>query len=264
MKKLILDHKDNIRITHKDFEDSARINFHFPGKTAYFGSLIPQIKQSPDKSTRYVLWINKEKKLPYKLIGSNPPVKSSTACSDIKINDEKKQNFDATQKIPDDFAIKSEAEVVKKKAKTVKKQLRWEIAPYWKLKSCSGDSVALDDIKSKVILLNFTGMYCGPCHKAIPFLRNLENDYRNKNFELVSIETQEANIKEIKKFMKKNKINYKYFISNKKVKHKYNVQGVPTFFIIDKEREIKNIFIGYKKGSTDKKITSILNEMILQ
>ena len=257
-----INHEDNIKISYKDFEDSARIYLNFPGRIAQFTKLNPLINQSPDKNSRYILWIDKDTNLPYKLTTKKPHQKVSTLCSDIKINKEANRDFDAIKKIPDDFSILSSREYQKKRIKTTR-ELRGEMAPNWKLKECNGDSVALDDINNKVILLHFTGIGSGPCHKAIPFLRNLKEEYRDKNFELFSIETFE-NIPGIKKYIEKNEINYRYLKANNKVRHKYIIHGVPTFFILNKRKEIKNVIVGYNKESTDKNITHILNEMNLQ
>jgi len=110
-------HKNNVKITHDDFEDSARIKLYIPEKTAYFTRLTPLIIHSPNKFSRYVLWINKANNLPYKLIRNLPDQQYSEECSDLKIDKETNRDFDAIQKIPEDFSILSAAEKQKKRRK---------------------------------------------------------------------------------------------------------------------------------------------------
>lgn len=49
-------------------------------------------------------------------------------------------------------------------------------APDWTLTDMKGQKVSLSGIKSKVILLQFTGIGCGPCKISIPFLNRLKKN----------------------------------------------------------------------------------------
>jgi len=109
-----MDHKNNVEISLKDLKDSVRIEFYFPEKAAYFTKVTPLIHPSPNKFSRYVLWVNKADNIPYKLIRSMPTQKFRETCSELKINKETSRQFDATKKIPDDFSILSEEEMPKK------------------------------------------------------------------------------------------------------------------------------------------------------
>lgn len=141
-------------------------------------------------------------------------------------------------------------------------ELQGTKAPDWKLKEIYGDSISLSDIEQKVILMQFTGIGCAPCHASIPFLKKLADNYKNKNFELVSIETWSNNITDIERYKDINEMNYRFLVSKKEIKDKYKIEGVPTFFILDEKRMIKKVIIGYQKGDTDKEIINLIEAML--
>jgi len=117
-------------------------------------------------------------------------------------------------------------------------------------------------LKSKVVMIQFSGIGCGPCHMSIPFLKQLLTEYQILDFEFVSIETWSDNIEGIKRYQKNNALNYTFLISNKEVDKDYQAKEVPAFYILDKNRVIRKIIVGYDKGTTDKEIKDVINELI--
>ena len=121
---------------------------------------------------------------------------------------------------------------------------------------------SLNELKSKIILIQFTGIGCGPCHASIPFLKSLMEDYNKKGFELLQIETTNANIKALKSYHDKNEINCNYLLSNKKINSDYKIKGVPVFIILNDKRIVKNVIIGFRKGETEQVIIEALNQLL--
>lgn len=130
------------------------------------------------------------------------------------------------------------------------------------LKDGDNNFVALKDLKSKILLIKFTGIGCGPCHASIPFLKKLVSEFKNKDFELVSLETWSSNISVLKRYGNKNELNYKFLLSTKDITQSYQVQSVPLFLLLDENRVIKRVFDGYGKGTTDKQIREAIKEMM--
>jgi thiol-disulfide isomerase/thioredoxin len=120
----------------------------------------------------------------------------------------------------------------------------------------------LKGLKSKVLLIQFTGIGCGPCHASVLFLKQLVNDNKTKSFELVSIETWSKNTDGIKRYYTRNNLNYKYLISNAEISKDYQIRGVPAFYILDEKRVIRRIIYGYEKGTTDEEIRDLIAELI--
>ncbi len=245
---------DSSTIKYHYYQDSTRISFYFSGKWVEFIGLTPFIIESPEKVSRYELWVDKNY-VPYKFIRKMTQ-HSVEICTDVSILNELEWEFNAIRQIPADFTIKG-----REKYKIPQSELKGQLAADWKLKEIYGDSISIKDLKSKILLIQFTGIGCGPCHAAIPFLKQLVIDNMEKDFELVSIETWSKNISGIQRYNEKNELNYKVLLSNKDVNTNYKVQGVPVFFILDEKRTIKKVVLGYRKGVTEKEIIGTINEL---
>lgn len=173
-----------------------------------------------------------------------------------KINKDSETDFNASDYFPE-YPLKSE-----KKENPDKIDLVGKVAPEWTLKDTENNSVNLYDMKSKLIMIQFTGIGCGACHASIPFLKQLVTDYKAKDFEFVSIETWNSNLDAIKRYKEKHEFNFKFLNATNNVMKNYQVKGVPVFFILDENKVIRKIIKGYNKDSTDKEVRDILNQMI--
>ncbi|MCX2745306.1 TlpA disulfide reductase family protein [Mangrovivirga sp. M17] len=251
------DNIDSAEVKYTEYKDSIQIDISFKDKIVEFISLQPFVKQFDGKKSRYVIVVDKNF-LPYKFVRKMPHQTSWETCKDINISKHIDFEFSSMQQISADFKIKGREF---RKDKTY--DLENTKAPSWKLKEIHGDSISLDEIKQKIVLIQFTGIGCGPCHKSIPFLKKLADEYKDKNFELVSVETWSDNVSGIGRYKDRNELNYRFLVSNKKTSEQYKIQGVPVFFILDEDRVIKKVVIGYTTEKTDKEITRIIEELLL-
>jgi thiol-disulfide isomerase/thioredoxin len=135
-------------------------------------------------------------------------------------------------------------------------------APGWTLFDTDSIQHSLRSYASKVLLIEFTSISCGPCISAIPFLNQLKNDYNRNELDFVSIEAFNNNLNAIKKYEKRNRLEYKLLLSTEEINKKYYIHSTPVFFILDEKRIIKRVFRGYKKGLTDEKMKNVINKMI--
>jgi thiol-disulfide isomerase/thioredoxin len=259
--KYALETKDSISTQLKDFGDSVLFSLAIYGdsQVEFFGK--PVYNKNPygtgEEISKYDIWIYKSNDLPcwYKRNLSHST--SWEATKNVKINNTSIEDFIPSNYFPPDYKIPGRG-----KGESIKIDLTGKIAPEWTLKDFDGNPVALKDLRSKILIIEFTGIGCGPCHASIPFLKSLMTDYKSEIFELVSIETWSKNIEGIKRYYINNNLNYKYLISSNEVVKDYQVRAVPTLFILDKDRVIRKVIEGYEKGTTDKEIRDIINDLI--
>ncbi len=135
-------------------------------------------------------------------------------------------------------------------------------APDWTLKDVDEKIVGLKDLKSKVVMIQFTGIGCGPCHMSLPFLRKLAGEYGGSDLSLVSIETWSNNIEGIRRYMTANDLTHLFLLSEDTVTKAYGVKSVPQFFILDEKRVIRKVISGYSKDSTDSEIRAAIDALI--
>jgi thiol-disulfide isomerase/thioredoxin len=210
-----------------------------------------------EKYSKFEMWINKSDDLPYKIkskyfFGSDIETYNNVEYNKIKLKD-----FVPARYFPPDYKI---LETGKNQVKT--NDLTGKKAPDWILTDSENNTVALKEITSKVIMIEFMGIGCGPCHAAIPFLKQLTLDYKNEDFIFISIETWRQDVEALKRYKDNTQLNYITLVSTDEVKKIYNAEAVPVFYILDKERIIKKVIIGYGKETTDKEIIDAINELI--
>ena len=58
------------------------------------------------------------------------------------------------------------------------------------------ESIALSDLRGKVVLIDFWATYCGPCKRQMPVLQRLHRTMDPSRFSLVSINLDKAGNKE--------------------------------------------------------------------
>jgi thiol-disulfide isomerase/thioredoxin len=255
--KYALETKDSISTDLKDFGDSLLFSLaiYDDNNVEFFGSPFPI--GTGNGISRYDIWIGKSVELPYRYRRSMSSNTSWETCRNVTFNNAKIENFIPSKYFPPDFEI-----VAYGKGKPVKNDLTGEVATDWSLQDINDKTISLKDIKSKVIMIQFTGIGCGPCHASIPFLKKLVYEYDNKDFELVCIETWSKNIDGIKRYYNNNDLNYNFLLSTVDISTSYKVQSVPVFLILDKNRVIKKVINGYGKGTTDKEIRDAINKLI--
>ncbi|MDX2443097.1 MAG: TlpA disulfide reductase family protein [Bacteroidales bacterium] len=128
----------------------------------------------------------------------------------------------------------------------------------WPLKTLEGEPFFLEEVRGKVIFLNFWATWCPPCIAEMPSIQRLYDEYGDKiSFVLVSGEDPET----IKKFMIKNQYTFPIYMQSFKAPDIFESSSIPTSFIISPEGEI----VMKKKGAAKwdgKKIKRLLKDQM--
>src|SRR5690606_22775376 len=51
----------------------------------------------------------------------------------------------------------------------------------------NGRAVSLQDYRGKVVMIDFWAMWCGPCIRSLPHLKELHQEFSGKGFEVLGI-----------------------------------------------------------------------------
>ena len=115
-------------------------------------------------------------------------------------------------------------------------------APTMVVETLEGKSVALQDYKGKLVLLDFWATWCKPCVKMMPQLQKLHAAYADKGLVVmgVSIDDDKNPIKKIKKFVDKVDVSYPIFLDAKQTPawHLFKVKAIPALFLVDQQGQI--------------------------
>jgi len=128
------------------------------------------------------------------------------------------------------------------------------------LPDIKGNNISLTSLKGKYVLLNFWASWMDNAQDYILDLNEIYNKYKNKNFEIYSV-AFENKIENWKKFLFYNEVNWINVIDTtypySTIPAIYNVQSLPTNFLID-----KNFETILQKNLTPKELDNILKELI--
>ncbi len=83
-------------------------------------------------------------------------------------------------------------------------------APSFTLKTPSGDSISLESLKSKVILIDFWATWCKPCVAGMPDIQKIHEKYQSKGLIVLGISIDEDGTKKVSPFLTKSKTKFTY------------------------------------------------------
>lgn len=124
--------------------------------------------------------------------------------------------------------------------------------------------VKLSSWKGKVVLLDFWASWCEPCRESIPEVERLYKKYHAKGLEVVgiSVDAKKDGAK-ITAAVKTLGMTYPVVLSADipEVDTKYQHDGIPQMYLIDKNGRISQAITGYDPGGNlDSKIEALLDE----
>lgn len=136
-------------------------------------------------------------------------------------------------------------------------------SPKFNYKNQKGGETSLDNLKGKYIYIDLWATWCGPCREEIPFLQKVEESYKGRNIEFVSISIDAIKDQaKWSKFVTEKQLGGIQLLADNEWKSKfirdYGVHGVPTFILIDPNGDI--ISARAPKPS-DSKLIDLLNTL---
>ena len=116
------------------------------------------------------------------------------------------------------------------------RRARENYAPDFSFTSLQGEYISLDDLRGKVVVLDFWGTWCRPCVDSVPELRSMHKKYsKEPSFVLIGI-SSDTDDERWKEFTEKNKMVWpQYRDRDRRILRAFNVREFPTYVVIDHE-----------------------------
>ncbi len=134
-------------------------------------------------------------------------------------------------------------------------------APEFSLENLDGKETALSSFKGKPVLLNFWATWCGYCRKERAHLNSLYEEYKDKGLVIIAVSIDRS-LPKVKKFMKNVPSDFiVLFDSEGRAASKYNVRGLPSSVLIDREGVITHKFTGMRKW-TDESSKNLIDKLV--
>jgi peroxiredoxin len=131
------------------------------------------------------------------------------------------------------------------------------VAPTFTLPSRAGDNVSLEQLKGKVVMLNFWASWCGPCRTEMPLLEQMHKRYSSLGFTMVGVNV-EANTADAERWLKDTPVSFPVlFDRESKVSKLYDVSAMPSTVFIDRKGNVRYLHKGYKAGDEGEYLNQI-------
>jgi peroxiredoxin/Tfp pilus assembly protein PilF len=120
------------------------------------------------------------------------------------------------------------------------RRAREPFAPDFSLTTAEGEYISLDELKGKVVLLDFWGTWCPPCVESVPGLRDLNKRFaKETSFVMISV-SSDGDEDKWKDFIAKERMVWVQYLDREhKVQRAFRVDRFPTYILLDADGVIR-------------------------
>jgi len=141
-------------------------------------------------------------------------------------------------------------------------RVRKDFAPEFFAKLRSGESINLDTLRGKVVLLDFWGTWCAACRLSLPLLRDLAANVDPRKVAVVSIDEDESR-EQWDQFVQSNNMNWaQIYDGDRSVSHAFAVDAFPRYFVLSKDGVILAEFKGWSQSGESTIKTAIAQALM--
>jgi cytochrome c-type biogenesis protein len=133
-------------------------------------------------------------------------------------------------------------------------------APDVQFTKLDGGAMRLNDLRGRVVVLNFWATWCIPCRAEIPALSAMQKDLESRGLAVVGVSYDDtADL--VKSFQKDIPQSYEVVLGGREVGSQLPASPLPTTYIIDRQGRIRDKFIGERtRAAFEASILPLLDE----
>ncbi|MSR17068.1 MAG: TlpA family protein disulfide reductase [Methylococcaceae bacterium] len=138
-----------------------------------------------------------------------------------------------------------------------------EKSPHCVLTSLNNTPAHFHEYEGKVLYVDFWASWCGSCMQSFPFLNQLAHEFGDQGLHIVGVNLDEK-VDDALAFLAHHPS--KFTIANhggEQCAKSFDVQAMPTSYLIDKHGVIRHIHQGFREGEMEElktQITQLLAE----
>lgn len=123
---------------------------------------------------------------------------------------------------------------------------RARMAPPFVVTTLDGQRISMDDLKGKVVLLDFWATWCGPCREALPHMQKIAKKFDGEPLIVLSVSLDKDEQK-WKDFIAKNAMTWPQYFDGGftgPISRMFAVKAIPNTFTIDADGVLQDEHIG--------------------
>jgi cytochrome c biogenesis protein CcmG/thiol:disulfide interchange protein DsbE len=107
------------------------------------------------------------------------------------------------------------------------------------LKSLDGAEIRLDELRGRVVLLDFWATWCEPCKLSLPFYATLDGQLRDRGLSVVAVSTDESD-GAVRAYLSRTPLPYTIARDPRgQVADGMGVQMIPTTLLLDRKGAVR-------------------------
>jgi thiol-disulfide isomerase/thioredoxin len=104
------------------------------------------------------------------------------------------------------------------------------------------------EMRGRVVLLDFWASWCGPCRAGLPNLRRLESVYGGEDFMIVSI-SEDEDEPTWRTFVAAHQMSWtQRYDGDTALQHRFQVNALPTYILLDRDGHEIQRYVGEDPG----------------
>jgi len=117
------------------------------------------------------------------------------------------------------------------------------VAPEWTLKDPQGQTRRLSDLRGHVVVMDFWATWCAPCHRVLPELQRLHEEFSPRGVVVLGISTSERGGNPAQ-LLRERGYTYGLLLNGEAIAASYHVIGMPVVYVIGADGTILHGDVG--------------------
>ncbi len=119
--------------------------------------------------------------------------------------------------------------------------------PTLELPAFDSGRVSFDNLKGKVVLVDFWEVWCAPCIESMPKVQELYDSYRHKGLEIYGVVNDTTNFNATRQLIAKKKIRFPFLQGNMRLQQQLGINSIPLYVVIDRSGIVRFIEQGFSE-----------------
>jgi cytochrome c biogenesis protein CcmG/thiol:disulfide interchange protein DsbE len=137
-----------------------------------------------------------------------------------------------------------------------------EPAPPFSLTTADGKTMALADLRGRVVYVDFWASWCAPCRRSFPWMNEMQQRYGDRGFTVIAVNVDRRRA-DAEQFLQSNSAHFAVVYDDRgATPQAYSVKGMPSSYLIDARGTVVDVELGFhddRKGAIEDQIRSLLS-----